>query len=1066
MDLKENISAHEIALARKLKSYCTPFGDEIKSKLRESTEILYEMGKIYLEKAKITQGMLQKLNFIKCSALLNGVIVRFKILNNVLGTLNTIETLREMNIMLIEASNAKDASFDLYKISKDVSDWLQCLRKTEKTDLAKLSTSNEEDLTDVGWQDLQIHHTKIYEIRSMMERNTRNYKEIMHFVSEKCVQILGEAPCKFTVVGLGSLARDEITLYSDFEHVIILQEGIQYSSDYHNVRDYFRWFAVIFQVIIIGIGETFIRSVGVKSINDLYSGDKSKNWYYDVFTPSGVSFDGRVPHSCNTPLGRQEPTEKYTHVVELIQPVMVMVTFLLSESHLKNGYYLKDLLARTCFVYGDENVYKLFDNVSKWILDAQRLSKEEFSKSLQENINIKLQGKFFVISGTYNYLQDVKQMFYRPLTALLSCVDRLQNFHSTTTWDTISALMKSEIISNGGFNKLRFALAIACELRLKLYSTFGNQRQKLSQSEVVHLVGKQNALHCALNYAKFHSFVRPLIYPDEIGTKVPERLVPFFDQSVLVSFYALGYWEDAAKVLLKMLEILEQDDHGVKNVNSSEVRYNLASLYSSLYEHRKSSHKERVELLNKVEHQLSYLENDSSIQYDVTLLLSNVYFRRQMYEKVVEIVEKNSIEFKRNLNHQLLYLISMLECRTPEIVLEFCCKGLSETNDNISQMCFEFGRSLAKVKMKKELEKGEFFHLVSKAEENIAKIQEQHIPLLFGMLYYIPSHSRKWDDTLSILNLADRVLESLLISVDPLSINDEVYLMCVLECYTQKFNKEKNNFRKLDYVLKILTAYQEFVSRSAFITLPEKYITTYYITSWAAVAFMPEDVLESYFPEISKVISQTPEDLSNMHTVSIDQARIIFKILFSYEERVRNGKLFELCREMVLVLSHLQKDLCHQLYNEWVTLLRDRVCSKLVESWYERHFCGKLKEGPSYLWKLIVKNNSRKLFLNTEKLSINMIFEMVSITPLIKCLWQSWNNFIKTNSEMMYMYQITQEFNKAATLFSSGNLEISAALLWRLIHVGKITTTLKFKSLIMFIDSIVLINSSHLLIKF
>ena len=31
---------------------------------------------------------------------------------------------------------------------------------------------------------------------------------------------MGEAPCEYAIVGMGSLAREEITAYSDFEHII------------------------------------------------------------------------------------------------------------------------------------------------------------------------------------------------------------------------------------------------------------------------------------------------------------------------------------------------------------------------------------------------------------------------------------------------------------------------------------------------------------------------------------------------------------------------------------------------------------------------------------------------------------------------------------------------------------------------------------------------------------------------------------------------------------------------------------------------------------------------------
>ena len=150
---------------------------------------------------------------------------------------------------------------------------------------------------------------KISAIQELQENVTKNYTSIMAFVAKACSEILGGIPagsCTFALIGLGSLARKEITPYSDFECIIVLREGVQSDPKYEEILEYFRWLAVIFQIILISLGETIVPSVAIPSLNNfcIEGGD----WFYDDITPRGISFDGFMPHASKSPLGRQ-PTE-------------------------------------------------------------------------------------------------------------------------------------------------------------------------------------------------------------------------------------------------------------------------------------------------------------------------------------------------------------------------------------------------------------------------------------------------------------------------------------------------------------------------------------------------------------------------------------------------------------------------------------------------------------------------------------------------------------------------------------------------------------------------------------
>ena len=88
----------------------------------------------------------------------------------------------------------------------------------------------------------------------------------MASLAKYCENVMGEAPCKFTIVGMGSLARKEITLYSDFQHIIVLEEMSQQKANDQKLLDYFRWFSIIhvFQIVLINVQETILPSVPLK----------------------------------------------------------------------------------------------------------------------------------------------------------------------------------------------------------------------------------------------------------------------------------------------------------------------------------------------------------------------------------------------------------------------------------------------------------------------------------------------------------------------------------------------------------------------------------------------------------------------------------------------------------------------------------------------------------------------------------------------------------------------------------------------------------------------------------
>ena len=93
----------------------------------------------------------------------------------------------------------------------------------------------------------------------------------------------------------GSLARKEISPYSDFEHIIALEELLQVQNT-QDIVEYFRWYSVIFHIIVMNLQETIIPGVWIRSLND--NSKPHGNWFFDRITTRGISFDGMMPYAC------------------------------------------------------------------------------------------------------------------------------------------------------------------------------------------------------------------------------------------------------------------------------------------------------------------------------------------------------------------------------------------------------------------------------------------------------------------------------------------------------------------------------------------------------------------------------------------------------------------------------------------------------------------------------------------------------------------------------------------------------------------------------------------------
>ncbi|XP_078490980.1 uncharacterized protein LOC144747088 [Ciona intestinalis] len=474
----------EDRLVKRLKLACDK--DNIED-LKESSQALHGMAKLY---AANTEH--KKLSYVRSAALFNAAIIRDKENTEIKRNLDSL------CITALKVARAEMENENLFEFSKEVKQKLESYRNRLKSVELPLIPDNVE-----GEELVALQKQKIASVKKMQDGITANYTELMKYVSDKCEKIMGKPPCKYTVVGMGSLARAQITLHSDFEHVIVLDDkvGNMRKQKRKKVMRYFRWFTTIFHIIVINLQETIIPAVAIPTLN----GEK-EDWFYDSIFPRGVCFDSMLPQTSKMPLGRQQPTKNKPWKTELIKPAAEMLKYLDSEVDMKQGYHLADVLSKTCYVAGDQSLYKDFEQrvISVVVKNDKSSEFKQIKKQVNEDLNSLMIGIQFE-NLRYNAANNnIKRLIYRNATLFIAALGRLHSIQESSSFDILDRLKDIGFFDEETTHKLKFMVAVALEIRFKMYMKYGKQEDVISGfdfrnmkalvSNLMELVGKESLI--------------------------------------------------------------------------------------------------------------------------------------------------------------------------------------------------------------------------------------------------------------------------------------------------------------------------------------------------------------------------------------------------------------------------------------------------------------------------------------------------------------------------------------------------------------------------------------------
>jgi tetratricopeptide (TPR) repeat protein len=341
----------------------------------------------------------------------------------------------------------------------------------DKQELEDLREKAKQRLTEIDKAEQNDKAEYIKLSRALFANIAEKIGTFLGRLYEESEQELGPKPCEYTVLGLGSMALQHMTPYSDLEFAILMEDS-ENKEILDKRRDYFRQLSHLVHLRVINLGETVLPMSKYGVI-------------LDRLAKRGLNFD----LGGKTPLGR--PDKDY----DLIQPVAGMLDYLRNEGNesTRQDKLLPFILERTCYVHGDEGLHAAYARASKEFLKEGKTeqgapvcrarAREKLLPALHASeegtANPREQGDLAKFEAQFDMgrLYDVKQEIYRLPDRLLYGLAMHYGLLPESGWNAVDQLRSQEVISAAAVSHLQYAVSFATLLRLRTYLHYGQQKE-------------------------------------------------------------------------------------------------------------------------------------------------------------------------------------------------------------------------------------------------------------------------------------------------------------------------------------------------------------------------------------------------------------------------------------------------------------------------------------------------------------------------------------------------------------------------------------------------------------
>ncbi|WP_166156963.1 tetratricopeptide repeat protein [Neochlamydia sp. AcF84] len=307
------------------------------------------------------------------------------------------------------------------------------------------------------------------EVRELYGEIAHQIKIFFGQLTTQALHQLDTEPCEYAMIGFGSLAREEMTPYSDLEFGILIQEDNPIN------KKYFKDLTNLLQLKVINLGETILPALNIPCLKEI--------GFFDGITPRGFAFDGAGVEGkgCKTPLGNGK-------TFELIQTPEQMVQYVGKDEkgqwwYKKEPHLPMELLNFT-HLLGNLELTKAYDEKIQEVLNIpyqgsvdlrQYLAKQHLVLADMETFNPGM-GDL----DKHGMLFRVKNDFYRFPHLAIDRLALLKKVIVSDTFTRIDKLSELGIITQGATEKLKDWMSLALFMRLKTYSHYQAQKEMMN----------------------------------------------------------------------------------------------------------------------------------------------------------------------------------------------------------------------------------------------------------------------------------------------------------------------------------------------------------------------------------------------------------------------------------------------------------------------------------------------------------------------------------------------------------------------------------------------------------